>query len=54
MNSTWLGEGEFRLIVQEVWRSTDFMDESSAQRRLVWKLKKLKNRVKAWEKEQKF
>jgi hypothetical protein len=30
----------------------DYLDESSAQRRMVWKLKKLKNRVKAWEKEQ--
>jgi hypothetical protein len=52
LNSIWLGEGGFSAIVQEVWSSLEFVDESSAQRRLVWKLKKLKHRVTAWVKEQ--
>jgi hypothetical protein len=48
LNPCWLGEEGFRELVIEVWNSTVFVGETSAQKRLVWKLKVLKNRVKAW------
>jgi CO dehydrogenase/acetyl-CoA synthase beta subunit len=54
LNSLWLRDDAFSLIVQEVWNDHQFLQESGAQRRLVWKLKQLKLRVKAWAKEKRL
>jgi hypothetical protein len=43
LNPMWLREDDFTLIVQEVWNDQLFLQESGAQRRLVWKLKLLKH-----------
>jgi hypothetical protein len=41
-------------IVHEVWNDQQFLQESGVQRRLVWKLKMLKQRVKLWAKQQRL
>jgi exonuclease III len=48
LNSLWLREDEFSRIVHEVWKDQLFLQETGIQRRLVWKLKFLKHRVKLW------
>jgi hypothetical protein len=53
LNPIWLGEKGFSEVVHEVWKSTEFDDEPSTLRRLVWKLKELKHKVIGWEKVQK-
>jgi hypothetical protein len=50
----WLREEEFSHIVHEVWKDHLFLQESGVQRRLVWKLKLLKQRVKNWAKQQRL
>jgi hypothetical protein len=44
----WLVENEFTLILKEVWQDGAFMEELDIQHRIVWKLKILKSRIKAW------
>jgi hypothetical protein len=50
LNPTWLKDPYFSQIVYEVWTDQNFLQEKNIQRRLVWKLKLLKQRVKSWEK----
>jgi hypothetical protein len=54
LNPTWLKENDFSQIVHEVWNDQQFLQESGVQRRLVWKLKCLKQRVKIWAKQQRL
>jgi hypothetical protein len=48
LNSMWLREDAFSQIVHRVWKDPMFLQEPGLQRRLVWKLKCLKNHVKSW------
>jgi hypothetical protein len=48
LNPTWLVETKFSLIVKDVWKDTVFLEELDIQHRIVWKLKTLKSRIKAW------
>jgi hypothetical protein len=48
LNPTWLAEKDFDLILKEVWKDVVFLEESDIQHRIVWKLKTLKSRIKAW------
>jgi hypothetical protein len=48
LNPTWLAEENFSLIVKDVWGDPTFLDELDIQHRIVWKLKTLKSRIKAW------
>jgi hypothetical protein len=48
LNPTWLVEQDFNQIVKEVWGDPIFLEELDIQLRLVWKLKILKSRIKAW------
>jgi hypothetical protein len=52
LNSMWLKEEDFTSIVKEVWTDQQFGIEPGVQRRLVWKLRVLKQHIKAWAKEQ--
>jgi hypothetical protein len=48
LNPLWLREDVFSRIVHVVWKDQIFLQDTGLQRRLVWKLKYLKNQVKLW------
>jgi hypothetical protein len=47
-NSGWLLESEFNSIVSDVWKDPLYLDEPCIQHQLIWKLKCIKARTKAW------
>jgi len=51
LNSVWIIEDSFGLMVKEVWMDPSFAIIPGAQRRLVAKVSTLKGRVKTWAKE---
>jgi hypothetical protein len=47
-NSNWLLEAEFNSLVAEIWKDPLYLSEQCIQHRIVWKLRILKARTKAW------
>jgi hypothetical protein len=47
-NPHWISEAGFVELVIKVWNDPRFLTESGKQRRLIWKLKELKQKTKVW------
>jgi hypothetical protein len=47
-NPCWLWNSDFERLVTEVWTDQSYHHEVDVQRRLAWKLKDLKQKVKSW------
>jgi hypothetical protein len=50
LNPYWLQFQDFDLLVQDMWTKPQYYDELDCQKRLLWKLKDLKERNKQWKK----
>jgi hypothetical protein len=50
LNPQWLLDSEFDLMVQALWNEPKYLGEESKQKRLMWKLKDLKDKTKHWQK----
>jgi hypothetical protein len=50
LNPYWLQFQDFELLVQDLWKNPKYNDELDIQKRLLWKLKDLKDQTKQWQK----
>jgi exonuclease III len=51
-NPIWLGNPDFERLVSDVWTDQSYKNEPDVQRRISWKLKVLKSKVKCWARQQ--
>jgi hypothetical protein len=51
-NPTWAMDDEFKCLVFSVWKDNKYLSEEGMQRRLVWKLRDLKQQTKVWKKKE--
>jgi hypothetical protein len=49
-NPQWLKDQDFHLLVQTLWNESKYLEEEDKQKRLLWKLKDLKDKTKSWQK----
>jgi hypothetical protein len=49
-NPSWLLDVDFKSLVYLVWKDNKYLSEEGSQRRLVWKLRDLKQQTKLWSK----
>jgi hypothetical protein len=47
-NHNWIKDSDYNELVAKVWSDPYFLTEDNAQRRLVWKLKSLKDSTRSW------
>jgi hypothetical protein len=50
LNPQWILEQDFVVMVQELWNDPKYLEEDGKQKRLIWKLKDLKDNTKQWQK----
>jgi hypothetical protein len=54
LNLIWLMESDYKTLVYKVWKDPKYFSETGYQRRLVWKLKDIKQQTKLWSKEREY
>jgi hypothetical protein len=49
LNPQWHMEHEFVLMVKALWNDSKYLEEEGKNKRLIWKLKDLKDNTKQWQ-----
>jgi hypothetical protein len=48
LNPQWLLDNDFDMMVQALWNEPKYIGEETKQKRLMWKLKDLKDKTNQW------